>query len=276
MPDPPAAPPTLPPRKSQQTGLPGQLWEWWHTAALVLILAFFSWMAIWPRWTLYQSWLVVVFALVGFIVIAGLGVTGAWRGAFIDERNMISLSRFQMLVWTVLVLSAYGAITISRAQTDPTTALDVGVPQTLWILMGISTTSLVGSPLLKNTKKDPNLALRADDQAQVLDNQREGLAEHVRVEGRIVSKKSIEDARWSDLFIGEEVSNVAHLNLAKIQMFFFTVLVVLSYGVAVGKLLVSTNSPAALPDIGEGMLALFGISHGGYLIDKAVPSARSQ
>ena len=218
---------------------------------------------------------VVVFALVGFIVIAGLGVTGVWRGAFIDERNMISLSRFQMLVWTVLVLSAYGAITISRAQTDPTTALDVGVPQTLWILMGISTTSLVGSPLLKNTKRDPGLALGADDQAEALDNQREGLAEHVRVEGRIVSKKRIGDARWSDLFIGEEVSNVAHLNLAKIQMFFFTVLVVLSYGVAVGKLLVSTNSPAALPDVGEGMLALFGISHGGYLIDKAVPSARS-
>lgn len=59
-------------------------------------------------------------------------------------------------------------------------------------------------------------------------------------------------------------------------MFFFTVLVVLSYGVAVGKLLVSTNSPAALPDVGEGMLTLFGISHGGYLINKAVPSARSR
>lgn len=267
---------TLPPRHAPQTGLPGQRWEWWHTAALGLILAFFSWMAIWPRWSLYASWLVVVFALVGFIVIAGLGVTGVWRGAFIDERNMISLSRFQMLVWTVLVLSAYGAITISRARTDALTALDVEVPHTLWILMGISTTSLVGSPLLKNTKKDPNLAMRPDDQVQALDSQREGLAEHVRVEGRIVSKKSIGDARWSDLFIGEEVSNVAHLNLAKIQMFFFTILVVLSYGVAVGSLLLSTPNPTALPDIGEGMLALFGISHGGYLIDKAVPSARSQ
>ena len=44
----------------------------------------------------------------GHLVIAGLGITGVWRGAFIDERNMISLPRFQMLVWTVLVLSAYG------------------------------------------------------------------------------------------------------------------------------------------------------------------------
>ena len=272
MPDPSVPPHTLPPRQSQ-TGLPGQRWKWWHTAALVLILAFFSWMAVWRPWSLYASWLVVVFALVGFIVIAGLGVTGVWRGAFIDERNMISLSRFQMLVWTVLVLSSYGAITISRAQTDALTALDVDVPHTLWILMGISTTSLVGSPLLKNTKKDPRLAMRPDDQVQALDSQREGLAAHVRVEGRIVSKKSIEDARWSDLFIGEEVSNVAHLNLAKIQMFFFTVLVVLSYGVAVGSLLLSTPNADALPDVGEGMLALFGISHGGYLIDKAVPSA---
>ena len=276
MPDPSALPPTLPPRRSPQTGLPGQRWERWHTMALLLLLAFFCWMAIWPReWGLHHKWLAVVLALVAFIMIAGLGVTGVWRGAFIDERNMISLSRFQMLAWTVMVLSAYGVITIARTRTDPLTALDVGVPQELWILMGISTTSLVGSLLLKNTKKDPRLALDADDQAQALDNQREGLAGQVRVEGRIVSKKSIEDARWSDLFIGEEVSNVAHLNLAKIQMFFFTVLVLLSYGIAVGRLLASPEDPTALPEVGKGMLTLFGISNSGYLIDKAIPSGRS-
>ena len=235
-------------------------------------MALFAWMAIQRPWGLYSSWLVVVFALVGFIVIAGLGITGVWRGAFIDERNMISLSRFQMLVWTVLVLSAYGTLAVTRAHEDPLTALDVQIPQTVWVLMGISTTSLVGSPLIRNTKKDPRLALKPQDQEKVLDNQREGLAGRVRVEGRIVAKKSVEDASWSDLFIGEEVSDAAHLNLAKIQMFFFTILLLISYGVAVGSLLARSPSiPDALPDVGEGMLALFGISHGGYLVDKAVP-----
>ena len=57
-------------------------------------------------------------------MIAGPGITGVWRGPFLDERNMIGLSRFQMLVWTILVLSAYGALAVTRAaEEDPVTAL---------------------------------------------------------------------------------------------------------------------------------------------------------
>ena len=279
MSDPTASRGNPPNRHSRQTDLPAHSWEWWHTAALGLIIALLGWMAIWRPWGLYASWLVVVAVLVAFIVIAGLGITGVWRGAFIDERNMISLSRFQMLVWTVLVLSAYGTLAVTRAAVgDPLTALDVEIPQTVWILMGISTTSLVGSPLIRNMKKDPRLALAPDAQEQALDNQRKGLAGHVRVEGRIVAKKSVADASWSDLFIGEEVSDAAHLNLAKIQMFFFTILLLMTYGVSVASLLLqpSGSIPGALPDVGEGMLALFGISQGGYLVDKAVPGAPPQ
>ena len=65
--------------------------------------------------------------------------------------------------------------------------------------------------------KDPRLALEPDDQEQALDNQPRGLAGHIRVEGRIVAKKHVDDASWSDLFIGEKISEAAHLNLAKIQ-----------------------------------------------------------
>ena len=270
------AAPVSPKRKPpQQTGSPVRLWEWWHTAALGIIVAILGWMAIWRPWGLHASWLVVVAVLFAFIVIAGLGITGVWRGAFIDERNMISLSRFQMLVWSVLVLSAYGTLAVTRAaEEDPLTALDVQIPQTVWVLMGISTTSLVGSPLIRNMKKDPRLALAPDDLNQALDHERKGLAQQVRVEGRIVAKKSPHDASWSDLFIGEDVSDAAHLNLAKIQMFFFTVLLLITYGVSVASLLIrSEGIPDALPDVGEGMLALFGISQGGFLLDKAVPGA---
>ena len=274
MSDPTAPPAGRPDRRSRQTDLPAHCWEWWHTAALGLILALLGWMAIYRPWGLYASWLVVVGALAGFIVIAGLGITGVWRGAFIDERNMISLSRFQMLVWTVLVLSAYGTLAVTRAaEENPLAALDVEIPQTVWVLMGISTTSLVGTPLIRNKKKDPRLALEPDAQEEALDSQRKGLADSVRVEGRIVAKKSVEDASWSDLFIGEEVSDAAHLNLAKIQMFFFTMLLLITYGVAVASMLIRSETiPDALPDVGEGMLALFGISQGGYLADKAIPA----
>ena len=53
-----------------------------------------------PRW----GWLVSMALLVAFIVLAGRRIVGRWRGAFIDERNKISLSRFQTVVWTVLIV----------------------------------------------------------------------------------------------------------------------------------------------------------------------------
>ena len=263
----------------QQTASPVRFWEWWHTASIGIMVVFLGWMALWRPWGLYASWLVVVAVLIAFITITGLGITGVWRGAFIDERNMISLARFQMVAWSVLVLSAYGTLAATRAAVEePLTALDVAIPETVWMLMGISTTALVGAPLIRNKKKNPRLALNPDDQEQVLDNQRKGLAGHVRVEGQIVAKKSPQDASWSDLFIGEQVSDAAHLNLAKIQMFFFTVLLLITYGVSIASLLTQPEEkiPDALPDVGEGMLTLFGISQGGYLADKAVPGAPPQ
>jgi len=66
------------------------------------------------------------------------------------------------------------------------------------------------------------------------------------------------------------VSNVTYPDRGKIQLFFFTVLVVLAYGVAVGVSLRGAGFPASLPDVGDGMVTLLGISHAGYLSAKAV------
>ena len=33
--------------------------------------------------------------------------------------------------------------------------MDIAVPPTVWALLGISTTSLIGFPLMKNAKTDP-------------------------------------------------------------------------------------------------------------------------
>ena len=66
---------------------------------LVLIAGWF----LQPRW----GWLAIMTLLVAFIVLAGRRIVGLWRGAFIDERNKISLSRFQTVVWTVLIVAAF-------------------------------------------------------------------------------------------------------------------------------------------------------------------------
>lgn len=263
---------TSPTPNLQQAGLPASSWMWWHTVGLISFVVLVATLhTMGPRVTLIG----LALSLLGFAAIAGHGIKGTWRGMFIDERRMISLSRLQMLTWTVMVLSAYGAVALTRVGQSQVNPLEVAIPEELLLLIGISTTSLVGSPLIKNIKKDPKTT--PQNTAQVLDNQRSGLSSEVTTTGQIVSKKRIGDASWADLFTGEEVANVTHLDLAKIQMFFFTVILVLSYGTAVWSLLecdtpMQCSIPSTLPGLSEGAVALLGISHGGYLLSKAVPT----
>ena len=54
---------------------------------------------------------------------------------------------------------------------------------------------------------------------------------------------------------------------------FFTVVSVVTYAVALGMTMRWSPSIAALsrfPDLSEGLLAVIGISHAGYLVNKAV------
>ena len=41
------------------------------------------------------------------ILAGGLATTGTWFGALVDNRNRVSLSRVQMLAWTVVLLGGY-------------------------------------------------------------------------------------------------------------------------------------------------------------------------
>jgi hypothetical protein len=71
------------------------------------------------------------------------------------------------------------------------------------------------------------------------------------------------------------IDDFALLDVAKIQMFFFTILAILSYATATGASLRSGVIPTSLPDVGEGLLAILGISHGGYLMSKAASSPKA-
>jgi hypothetical protein len=62
------------------------------------------------------AWLGTMAFLIAFTVIAGKFITGYWRGALIDDRNQISLSRLQLAVWTVLILSAYLEAALSNVR----------------------------------------------------------------------------------------------------------------------------------------------------------------
>ena len=159
---------------------------------------------------------------------------------------------------------------IARAQTDPSPQW-TSPYRRLYGRCSHQHTSLIGSPLIKNAKKaagpDPARAL-----ATLAAMGRR--PDEVDVEGQVVKNTSIQAASFADLFMGEYVETFALLDVAKIQMFFFTVLLVLAYAISVGRTLRADPSLAALPDVGSGMLPLLGISHAGYLLSKTVTVTR--
>lgn len=274
-------------------GTPGMNnWKSWHSLGLGILIVAVP-VGAWflsgdlSKGSALKVWWLFMAGFVAFLLISGHGIVGCWRGAFIDNRNVISLSRFQMVAWTILVLSAFGAAVLwnirhDAANGDSSCLADMekgctpALPGTLWLLMGLSTASLVGSPLILNTKKkqpsDPTEKQRTFE----LLSQQGYDSNSLDSDGQLVVNTDPAHARWSDLFTGEETGNFARLDPARLQMFFFTLVALLSYGVLIGHRLGSSERLIAdLPGLSEGLLALIGISHTGYLAAKASQNSQT-
>lgn len=180
--------------------------------------------------------------LVGLLVTVGHGVAGRLDGALIGEGKRMSLANFQIAAWTVVVLSAYGGTFLTNLLAsdgpDVLKALDVSIPPELWLAMGISSSSLVGAKLIiaqKGVKGTPH--------------------------------NNATDARWGELFVADD----NRLDLAKVQMFFLTVVLTFGYAAAVSERLINATTPIAeLPKLNEAFVILLAISHSGYLARKVV------
>jgi hypothetical protein len=245
-----------------------------------------------PVW----GWLTVTVLVLVFIVTAGQQIAGLWRGALIDNRNKTSLSRFQTVLWTVLVVSAFLVAALHNIRTKQTDPLKIDVPPELWILLGISLTSLVGSGLIKQEKAksvpkpdsarlafkargvEPgkiapvgNQLVEAADPAAAADPSAAVRTGTVLAKGVLAVNATPDKSSWLDMFRSEEVGAMGLLDLGKIQMFFFTIIIVFSYAVALGSLFVNTAGEiTAFPAISQSAIALLGISHAGYLANKTV------
>lgn len=248
-------------------------WTGWHTAGLLFILAAIVLLGLLtPSQSRLWTWVGTLILLASFAVAAGHGVNGLWHGLLIDERNRISLSRLQMTLWTIVVLSGFLTAAFSNLAAGQFNPLAIGIPSELWLLMGISTTSLVGSPLILRTKmaKEPDGSERKRTFA-LTEKQGRDVSTLDNV-GLILINNQPNEATVSDLFAGEETGNGAHLDLGKIQMLYFTLILVLTYAVTLGSVLASNIVRISeLPALDPGMIALLGISHAGYLVHKAVP-----
>jgi hypothetical protein len=92
--------------------------------------------------------------------------------------------------------------------------------------------------------------------------------------GMIFKNEKPSDATLSDLVCGQQISNAAVLDLSSLQNLFFTLILVGSYGAALGSYLVSQSSTKSplheFPTLADSSIALLIISHAGYLASKAI------
>lgn len=319
---------------------------WWALFTAVVIILVGIWFPVVDfSYKLIVGWLIIAAAIGIFLGKLGKALGKSYTGIFIDpQRNRVSLSRMQVIVWTLVILSSIAIIMLGRisdayvyggegynlncnngeACNNP---VDIEIPTSLIALMGISLTSAVASPFLKKQKMDRSLEEEGDtaarslavtsnapsytntfEQSKALDTEEESTStasEDSATEGQtdeqqtitksidkalklppkiqsnkdchgvMVMNKHWRHASMADIFMGEEVSNYHHVDIAKVQNFFFSLISILAYVFAIAHMLQSQDlsNIQALPDFSDGMVTLVGLSHGGYLVDKSFTHA---
>jgi hypothetical protein len=213
-------------------------------------------------------WIGTLILLSVFLLVLGRGITGQWLGFLIDNTNKMSLSRLQLGLWLILIVSAFLAAALSNlhivifnmpVNNMPVNALSITIPQELLALFGVSATALVGTSAILNVKNSNALQSKNGK--------------------NIATKGSRYDAKWYDIFKGDDAANAAYVDLSKVQMFYITIILVLVYGVALGAMFTgvgggvdpTTLAITAFPPLSATMVTLLGISQAGYLVYKAVP-----
>lgn len=220
-----------------------------------------------------RGWLVTGVSMIVYLLFLGRWISGRPLGILINERNLMSLSRFQMVSWTILLLSAFFTVALKRVHVlsavSSAQPLNIGMDWQLWAVMGISATSLVGTPLLLSTKTgqaaDPKSVIKT---ANALGENPQEI--QANSQGTLYSNPDVRDASPIDMFQGDEVGNTAYVDVSKVQMFYFTVIALIAYAYAVyaGLGNIYPQAKFSMPPVSDALVALLGISHAAYLTSK--------
>lgn len=225
--------------------------------------------------TLTSLWALNAVAMLALLMALG-DAKGRIGGVLINEHNLMSVSRFQLVAWTLLICSAFSTIALARVFNGVDDALAIKLPMELWQLLGISGASSVGSALIQQNKKNKQPAAGEMERAAA-SLQESAPAVASNAQGVAYSNAAPEHAHFTDMFEGDEIANSAYIDMSKVQMYFFTLIALITYGAQLAMMM-NEKSPSALgefPAFSSGLLALLGISHATYLGSKSVDKTKT-
>jgi len=192
---------------------------------------------------LYISWVVSAVVLIAAAVWIGKVARNKAFGIFVDDRGRFSLSQFQVVLWTIVVLSLIMGTFFARWLSGVNNPLSFTIPNEILIVMGISIGSTATAGAIKASKDLKPVTIKGKD-----------------------------NPKFSQIFLTEEGSGTSDtIDVTKFQNFWLTLIVIIAYILTVITAIAKTGvsgTDFALPSIGGTMLALLGISHAGYIAGK--------
>lgn len=216
-------------------------------------------------------WLGAMLPIVGLAMVVGYGFFGSVVGVLVDSRNRLSLSKLQMMLWTALVLSLFAVTSAFLIGASEGTVHLPVYPGEIWALLGLSlaTVPLSGLILLNKTHTEPQPQTQARVDADPKSTNR----------GLLDVNLSRKDWSVLDFFRGEEVTNKTEIDVARLQHFVITLTLIIIF-IGLGyqmfwALGAETNwdtwaTEQSYPPLNQTFLGLLALSHGGYLVMKAL------
>ncbi|GIG20794.1 hypothetical protein Cch01nite_15180 [Cellulomonas chitinilytica] len=209
--------------------------------------------------TVWWAWGLSAAAMVTLAAWVGIVIKTRWYGILIDGRGRVSLSRFQLVWWTIIVLSLVCGVVVGRFTFDPGTGagievLGFSIPESVLGLLGISVGTTVASSAVKTYKgrrRSRQAAAAAPGSAEV--------AQILLVEEGAVADQTIDVGKFQALIVTILLGGAYVLTTIHAFM---------------GRDPVPIENPSdisTLPDLNTTFLALLAISMAGYLGVKTVP-----
>jgi hypothetical protein len=233
----------------------------------------------------YRFWAVVtaivdLIAITGIVLGLGYAVTGKVSGFALSSWNDYSLSKLQMALWTIVVLS--GLFTAAKlnllgyfSDVPIDAVLNIAIPPELLAAMGIAAFSTAATPAILALKasQDSNAGQIAAAQDR-LATTTDGTADSMTTSGRAVGRTSGDAAHWTDIVTGDEVANAGVIDLSKVQQLLITVLLIGIYILLLLHMFGTANGALnKLPALDQHFIQLMAVSHATYLVYKAVPKS---
>jgi hypothetical protein len=152
----------------------------------------------------------------------------------------------------------------------------IAIPTAVWLLLGISLSSLAGSPLILSYKKEQPPS--EEQKAKTIEALKQQKVDPATLEskGLVIAKREPKDASIADFFRGEETGNAARLDLGRVQLLFFMIGVLVAYAIALGARFRLVGPIHEFPDLDTSLAALLGVSNAGYLLNKAAPHSEAK